>query len=578
MMTVKSQTSPTSLQGNSSFLYCSELAYVHIDREVYVAGENMFFKLYVTPCNNLKSGQISSIGYITLRNQKMNILNLIVKLKGGSSFGYIYIPDTLKSGMYELVAFTNYMKNFDESIYFRKELLIVNRFDKTLDEFYSRDSGGVIQKPLLINTSSIQNTSSESLRLILQKDSFKTREKIRVGIQWNNNKLKQGLLNSSLTVRAITPLTHIPIEPITVVADTLKTAEGKNQFWNKDPYYPEENGVYIKGQISSIDSKLLKEQCLFISTFDTIANLQYTFSNDSGKFQFLLDNYYIGKSIVLKIWENDNNSGKKIELEDKFAFHNSFIPRIPEMNVNLKKYIFSSQDLVQINKMYHAGKNLLYEPETKSEKVFVPSLFFNPGTVVDPSNYIPLDNFSEITANILRGFVLRKSKGIYNVFLFDNLTKAMFDKPAPIFLDGIYINNASQILSLNSDDIKKIEFCNSRRMKGILEFPGLVSIITREQKPDYSRYNSNALIFKIDGYSNKAYYQSTSYDKVSNGTHLPDFRQLLYWNPELNLKQGETSYIEFNSSDYISEYLVELRGFTSEGKPVSAYTRIKVYR
>src|SRR5664279_270528 len=63
---------------------CHESAFVHTDRDLYVAGENLFFKLYVTSDKTANSSQVSSIGYIVLRNQKMNILNLIVKLKHGS--------------------------------------------------------------------------------------------------------------------------------------------------------------------------------------------------------------------------------------------------------------------------------------------------------------------------------------------------------------------------------------------------------------------------------------------------------------------------------------------------------------
>jgi hypothetical protein len=576
---VIAQTTPESQKAKGIDLCCPEIAYVHTDRDLYVAGENMFFKLYITADETLKTGRISSVGYIVLRSEKKNILTLILKMKSGSSFGCVYLPDTLKSGMYELLAFTNYMKNYDENTFFRKQLLIVNRFDKMLDNLYLKDSASMNTKPQLNKESRTHNATSV-LKLILEKDSFKTREKIRLGILWNSNTLKTGLINASVSVKAVNPFTNVSIEYIAVFNDTMKAGEEISVSRNHDFFFAEEKGIFLSGRIRSGDDKPAKDECMFISTIDTASNMQYSFSNDSGNFQFLLDNYYLGKNIVLRSWNRESeNSDIKIELNDKFSLLSPFTPQMPAMTIEMKKYIFSSQDLVQINKTYNKNGSMFEEPFATNDKIIsLPHLFFQPDNLIYPADYVSLDNFKEISANILPGFILRKNKGTYNAYLWDNLFKAYFTRPTLIFLNGLLIDNASKILSLNSDDIEKIELCNSLRIKGELEFPGLVSIITKKHISDYSMFAPSALFLRMDNYSHKAYYQPPVYEKGGGLSPLPDFRQLLYWNPELNLKQGETNYLEFYSSDYLSEYLVEVRGFAPDGKPVSAYVRIKVHR
>lgn len=569
---LRAQVPDNSLKENQTYRYCPEFAYVHTDRDLYVAGENMFFKLYITSANKFNEAQLSSIAYIVLRNQKSNILNLILKLNGESSCGAVYLPDTLKSGVYELVAFTNYMKNYGENIFFRKELLIVNRFDKMLDNLYKKDSTDIYQKNHSDNKTFPENNSGNLYKLVLEKDSFKTREKIRIAIVSNNKGSNVGLVHASISVKAA----H-PYKSVIVYNDTIKDNYPVNALHNKDIYLSEQTGVYLKGKIISNDNKPLKDKCLFISTMDTIANLQYSFSNDSGNFQFLLDNFYLGKNIVLKSWESESqNPDHKIELEDKFTLHNTFTPHNPPMSVDLKKYIFSSQNLVQVIKSYNKNQSLVYKPLSRVS--MFPYLYFNPDAIISLSNYISLDNFKEITANLLPGAYLHRNKDVYNLFLFDNLTKTMFHRPALIFLDGVFIDNANQIMNLSSDDIDKIELCKSLRMKGELEFPGLVSVISKKHAGDYSRYKASAVMLRMDNFSDNVYFKPPNYEKDGGSSRLPDFRQLLYWNPELDIKQAETSYIEFFASDYFGEYQVELKGFNSEGNPVSANTSFKVYR
>jgi hypothetical protein len=70
-------------------------------------------------------------------------------------------------------------------------------------------------------------------------------------------------------------------------------------------------------------------------------------------------------------------------------------------------------------------------------------------------------------------------------------------------------------------------------------------------------------------------YINQSYAKEIPG-NLPDFRQLLYWNPAVEVSSGYNPLIEFYASDHTGNYTVRIEGITSGGVPVSISTRIKV--
>ena len=90
--------------------------------------------------------------------------------------------------------------------------------------------------------------------------------------------------------------------------------------------------------------------------------------------------------------------------------------------------------------------------------------------------------------------------------------------------------------------------------------------------------NSSSLPFRIEGYSERAYYNPPVYGPQAVSAHMPDFRQLLYWNPAIEIKTGEAKQLEFNCSDYYGEYLIEVNAVKEDGNRIYSSTKIKVYR
>ncbi len=111
--------------------YPEEKIFVHTDRDLYVAGEKMFFSLWRFNQHEYRGPQ-SNFGYLALRSQGEVVEQLTLDLGKGFSSGSLYLHDTLSTGLYEIVAFTNWMKNHGETSFFRKKVFIANRFDKDL--------------------------------------------------------------------------------------------------------------------------------------------------------------------------------------------------------------------------------------------------------------------------------------------------------------------------------------------------------------------------------------------------------------------------------------------------------------
>jgi TonB-dependent SusC/RagA subfamily outer membrane receptor len=102
-----------------------EKVYLHFDKPYYMAGETMWFKGYLFDGTTHKIDSVSRVLYVDLIDETQGKIIATRTLKcDGSTHGDILLPDSLAEGMYQIRAYTNYMRNFSEEFFFRQEIKI----------------------------------------------------------------------------------------------------------------------------------------------------------------------------------------------------------------------------------------------------------------------------------------------------------------------------------------------------------------------------------------------------------------------------------------------------------------------
>ena len=110
-----------------------EKIYLHTDKSLYVTGEILWCKAYVTDAHLHQSSDISKVAYLELidANQKPAWQSTI-GLEKGKGEASLVIPSTVITGNYTLRCYTNWMKNQDPSFYFEKNITLINPLKKPI--------------------------------------------------------------------------------------------------------------------------------------------------------------------------------------------------------------------------------------------------------------------------------------------------------------------------------------------------------------------------------------------------------------------------------------------------------------
>jgi hypothetical protein len=129
----------TSFSGRNSNFRCNsaddsvniiEKVYLHIDRESYYPGDDIWFKAYlIDASDNLLSSNSINL-HIELISPDLKIIDShVIRLTNGLGNGDFLLSEKLKSGRYRLRAYTNYMRNFGDELFFYKDIAVINSSD-----------------------------------------------------------------------------------------------------------------------------------------------------------------------------------------------------------------------------------------------------------------------------------------------------------------------------------------------------------------------------------------------------------------------------------------------------------------
>jgi hypothetical protein len=514
------------------FLHCipgrvnGEKTVFATDRDVYIAGDRLYFSLLLTD----PSGNTSDYGYITLAGPAGNhICNGFLSFDRNRTNGSIYLADTLTTGVYQLITFTNCMRN--ESAYARKNILIINRFDKQYSNFFEN-------VPIEIRESAFPGlVSSIRPEINLAKSAFSQREKFTVILKVPDSETTKAF---SLSVRQKAPVSF------SLPEENVKTMPLANQCY----YLPEKTGIVLQGKLLDENKKPAENVQVFLSCVDTMANLQHALTGSGGLFRFFLNPYYFGKTIAIK---SVNSFKGIIEIDNKYSSIPASTLKGIAISGDISQYIENSQKYLTIQKSYK--NNWLKEVNPSSMgSGYLPLVYDVAPYVIYPADFTYLPDFMEISREIIPFLKTRGNKDGYVASVI-NLNMKEYTSTY-IFVDGILIEDVNQIINFDSKILQKIEVIPYTRFIGKLTIPSIVSVITATRETDKLPWKYPVVKFITDSVMFRSSFIPPDPETLSRS--IPDYRQLLLWEPSLDFRNQNTVAIETCTSDCTGEFEIVL--------------------
>lgn len=104
-----------------------EKIYVHTDRNSYLAGELVWFRLYYLEAGSWRPLDMSKVAYVELLDRKSKpLIQAKIELGKGGGSGSFYIPSSLATDRYVLRAYTRWMRNSGAAEYFETPVTVLN--------------------------------------------------------------------------------------------------------------------------------------------------------------------------------------------------------------------------------------------------------------------------------------------------------------------------------------------------------------------------------------------------------------------------------------------------------------------
>jgi hypothetical protein len=426
-----------------------------------------------------------------------------------------------------------------------------------------------------------------SLQINTLKQYYSKSDKVTVEIELNNAEITDTAW-LSISVSEKTPFDTVLNNP--GIASSLlfysEIAPGKYAWdllsYNKSRpchYIMENRGFMLTGRVLyKQTSNPIINNLVVLSYADSIANLKYCYTDSSGSFYFLLDQSYDNRDLILQLINgNRGNNNVVWEIDNKYSKDFSMNYSTLNLSPEMKDYLEYDRKISLVNNIYNPGMKKDSIPAVRSGIYGYRSFCGEPDYKTFPSDFVELNDFREISENILPGLKFRNRHDIYFVQIYDYKNSIIMPPQATVLLNGVPCTNLAYISSLGSKDIKRIDVYQSQIMYGDLSFYGILSIFTYDGKIPESYLDNFAYIYKNE--VRMPYLYETTDVKVTPGDDIknkPDFRHTLYWNPGLKISGHNKAKIEFTTSELQAGYKIMIQGITSEGFPLEATSEIAV--
>ena len=332
-------------------------------------------------------------------------------------------------------------------------------------------------------------------------------------------------------------------------------------------YLPEMEGHIIRGYIkSSVTGEPLQNENIVCAFVGSPAICRFTRSDKNGYFQFIV-NEPGRREIVIQPVRQD--------LPDHYI---DLVNPFPELLNEYKAaplFIDTSRLAGIDNAIIAKQVQALYKPfQTRPEKILTTTgthaFYGEPDEEILLSTYIELTSLREVIKELVPDLTTfeRNDKYHFNL-IYRHIEQSGSTNPF-VLVDGVPVYDHDAVLKIKPQEIELIRVLYSRYFIKDIVLEGIVDFTTKEGRLKVPAFDKPVFRQEFESLQEPGFFSSPDYSSaLMKESRIPDFRNTLYWNPDIITDSNGASAVEFYTSDEPGTYHIIIEGFTSGGHKVS---------
>ena len=550
-------------QAGKNIVY--ERVYLQTDKQLYLSGEQIQLKLFTVDAERIPV-VFSKIAYAELVDDTIARIQIKVSLINGIGAGRMELPTDLPTGIYRLIAYTQYMRNESVEVFFEKNICVVNTFQSG---YYPNEAylGNDVQGA----GNDVQGTRNGMQGVVLRPDktTYSTREHGELtvsGLPDNIHTLSVSISGNEQIIDNKTIQLFIPHKPTTFSGECLPEYEGHIL-----------TGKVIDNQTGKVIDNQTRITLFNNPSFTTglafPGNKIRFFTGQktkTGDVRFFTSGIAGTKNVATVIYNADEKY--RVEIISPYITHYAPTNRpILRIDSSFYKQILVRSVALQI---LHYFAN-----DSENTHIIQASNF---KTI--PTNSYLLEEYTRFTTmeDVFSEFIInarfRRKNGKWELsVLVKKGTSANFSTNPLVLLDGVPISNHELIYNYDPLLVEQINIYNDIFHFGDQTFEGIIELKTYRGQVQDINFGKETQIIPYEG--PQLYHQqfNPDYAIVKNRTNrMPDSRHTLLWNPYLQTERKSVVSIPFDTSDLLGDYQATIEGITKTGEIIYSTIFLKV--
>jgi hypothetical protein len=487
---------------------------------------------------------------------------------------FIIDTDSLTDGMAQITLFNEELQPVCERLWFKRpknKMLIRAKADK--QTYNHRDK---INIDLLTTNQSGDTLGSNLSVSVYRLDSLRKASPVDVfSYLWLSSNCRGYIEDPEYYFKNDDAQTNADLDNLLLTQgwrkfDWKNALQAKAYSFN---YIPENYGHIITGRITNdITGKPAAGIIVYLSVPGKRIQLYGNVSNELGLIHFDMKDFYGTNQVVL---QTNTTKDTTYHLEIFSAFSEKYSDGLwPSLHVSE-----NSSNELQMANLHLKIENAYHQKDMqKLHLLSIDTLPF----YYKPSKTYLLDDYTRFTSmeEVMREYVAevnvsRRGKK-YHFFTLNEpaidlrakqTTQTIFDTNPLMLLDGVPVFSADNIIAYDPLKVQKLEVVTAKYYWGPVIADGIVSYTTYKGNLDGYTLNPHDLVVDYEGLQQQRIFYSPDYSTAEAiKSRLPDFRDVLYWSPELNTDQKGDGHLSFYTGDISGKFVVELQGILSNGE------------